>query len=63
MRSGLLYGTDFVVYQMHPGVMHSEYGIMVVPLATPHDPQMGWHDVQITNRLINQVRAEQGCLV
>ena len=54
-RSGLLYGVDYVVYQMHPTAVHSEFGVMLVPLVGPHRPHLGWMDVQITNRLINQV--------
>ncbi|PNH09056.1 tRNA-splicing endonuclease subunit Sen2-1 [Tetrabaena socialis] len=60
-RSGLLYGVDYVVYQLHPVGAHSDFGVMVVPLAPgggpggPHAPPLGWLDLQITNRLINQV--------
>jgi len=54
-RSGLLYGVDYVLYQMHPLAVHSEFGVLIVPLAGPHHPDMRWMDVQITNRLINQV--------
>ncbi|GAX73207.1 hypothetical protein CEUSTIGMA_g660.t1 [Chlamydomonas eustigma] len=54
-RSGLLYGVDYVLYQMHPLAVHSEFGVLIVPLAGPHKPDIRWMDVQITNRLINQV--------
>ncbi|GLI67796.1 hypothetical protein VaNZ11_012083 [Volvox africanus] len=64
-RSGLLYGVDFVVYQLHPMGAHSEFGVLVMPLGSgpgggsgsggPHAPQLSWLDLQITNRLINQV--------
>ncbi|KAG1675023.1 hypothetical protein FOA52_002680 [Chlamydomonas sp. UWO 241] len=54
-RSGLLYGVDYVLYQLHPTAVHSEFGVMVVPGSGPHRPDLGWLDVQITNRLINQV--------
>ena len=46
------------MYQMHPTAVHSEFGVMLVPLDGPHRPDMGWMDVQITNRLINQVWME-----
>ncbi|PNW86818.1 hypothetical protein CHLRE_02g096900v5 [Chlamydomonas reinhardtii] len=64
-RSGLLYGVDYVVYQLHPVGAHSDFGVLVIPLgpggeqegpgAGPHTPPMRWLDLQITNRLINQV--------
>ncbi|GFR50075.1 hypothetical protein Agub_g12219 [Astrephomene gubernaculifera] len=60
-RSGLLYGVDYVVYQLHPAGAHSNYGVMVLPLGRdgrpmgPHAPPLSWLDLQITNRLINQV--------
>mmetsp|Transcript_35354 Transcript_35354/g.78519 ORF Transcript_35354/g.78519 Transcript_35354/m.78519 type:complete len:349 (-) Transcript_35354:60-1106(-) len=54
-RAGLLYGVDFVVYQMHPLAVHSEFGVLLIPLEGPHRPELGWHDLQITNRLITQV--------
>lgn len=54
-RSGLLYGVDYVLYQMHPLAVHSEFGVMLVPLSGPYRPDLNWLDVQITNRLINQV--------
>ncbi|GIL92732.1 hypothetical protein Vretifemale_20236 [Volvox reticuliferus] len=64
-RSGLLYGVDFVVYQLHPMGAHSDFGVLVMPLGSgmggssgsggPHAPQLSWLDLQITNRLINQV--------
>ena len=43
------------MYQMHPLAVHSEFGVMLVPLSGPYRPDLNWLDVQITNRLINQV--------
>eukprot|EP00798_Chlamydomonas_sp_ICE-L_P016382 gene16382-22583_t len=54
-RSGLLYGVDYVVYQLHPAAMHSDYGVMLIPLKGPHNPDMAWRDFQITSRLVSQV--------
>eukprot|EP00983_Pelagomonas_calceolata_P067063 1149339-Pelagomonas_calceolata.AAC.2 len=31
-RSGLLYGTDFTLYQAHPSVAHSTFSVIVMPL-------------------------------
>lgn len=59
-RSGLLYGVDYVVYQLHPAGAHSDFGVLVLPLGQdggggPHTPPARWLDLQITNRLVNQV--------
>ncbi|KXZ43093.1 hypothetical protein GPECTOR_102g46 [Gonium pectorale] len=60
-RSGLLYGVDYVVYQLHPVGAHSDYGVLVLPVGPggapsgPHTPPLSWLDLQITNRLVNQV--------
>ncbi len=60
-RSGLLYGIDLVAYQRHPAAMHAEYGVLVVPVADgPHRPELGWRDLNITNRLVNQARGGAG---
>jgi len=31
-RSGLLYGTDFTLYQAHPSIAHSTFSVVVLPL-------------------------------
>jgi tRNA-splicing endonuclease subunit Sen2 len=36
-RSGLLYGTDFTLYQMHPSVAHSTFSVVVMPLLLNRD--------------------------
>ncbi|KAG2485417.1 hypothetical protein HYH03_015800 [Edaphochlamys debaryana] len=62
-RSGLLYGVDFVTYQLHPVGAHSDYGVLVIPVGPdgrptgPHVPPSAhcWLDLQITNRLVSQV--------
>lgn len=43
-------------HQLHPAAAHSDYGVLLLPMAGPHAPQLGWLDLQITNRLINQVQ-------
>lgn len=55
-RSGLLYGVDYVAYQMHPTCCHSDFGVLLMPLQGGKDlPELNWRDLQITNRLIGQV--------
>lgn len=54
-RTGLQYGADYVLYQRHPALTHSDYTVVVVPLAPGQRPSMGWHDLQVSNRLSTQV--------
>ena len=54
-RTGLQYGADFVLYQRHPALTHSDYTVLIVPLAPGQRPDLGWHDLQISNRLSTQV--------
>ncbi|KAI7836749.1 hypothetical protein COHA_009387 [Chlorella ohadii] len=54
-RTGLQYGADFVLYQRHPALTHSDYAVTVVPLRPGQRAPMGWHDLQISNRLSTQV--------
>lgn len=54
-RTGLQYGADFVLYQRHPALTHSDYTVLIVPLAPGQRPDLGWHDVQVSNRLSTQV--------
>lgn len=54
-RTGLQYGADFVLYQRHPALAHSDYTVLVVPLCSGQRPAPSWHDLQIANRLSAQV--------
>lgn len=46
-RSGLQYGTDLVLYEQHPSLVHSSLCVILVPTAPPpadfgqHSPQAG----------------------
>jgi len=83
-RTGLQYGADFVLYQRHPALAHSDYTVLIIPLPPPsaapastsgdasdsggagsgspagavraeeQRPPLGWHDLQISNRLSAQ---------
>jgi hypothetical protein len=53
-RTGLQYGADFVLYQRHPALSHSDYTVIITPLAPGQRPDIGWHDFQISNRLSTQ---------
>jgi tRNA-splicing endonuclease subunit Sen2 len=54
-RSGLLYGADYVLYQLHPAVVHSDYATILVPLQGRAKLELNWQETQIANRLISQV--------
>jgi len=59
-RTGLQYGVDFVLYQKHPAITHSDYSVSIQTDETPglgslSRPPMSWHDLQVTNRLTAQV--------
>ena len=68
-RSGLQYGTDLVLYEKHPSLVHSTMCVIIVPMAPPtsHDDQtsapaphgadgaLSWHDVEGINRLCIRV--------
>jgi tRNA-intron lyase len=60
-RTGLQYGADFVLYQRHPALAHSDYSVLILPAdeatrrgAVPRPP-LHWHDLQVANRLSTQV--------
>lgn len=53
------------MYQLHPAGAHSDFGVLVLPLGQdggggPHTPPARWLDLQITNRLVNQVGLCEG---
>eukprot|EP00890_Picochlorum_soloecismus_P004111 jgi/Picsp_1/4700/NSC_02069-R1_trna intron endonuclease len=59
-RTGLQYGVDFVLYQKHPAITHSDYSVSIqtdesLGLGSRSRPRMSWHDLQVTNRLTAQV--------
>jgi len=65
-RTGQQYGADYVLYQRHPAIAHSDYSIMIIPLSSssaqqqqlgesPMRPALDWHDVQVLNRMSTQV--------
>ena len=65
-RTGLQYGVDFVLYQRHPALAHSDYSVLILPVegstqrTSPAFPVQSrstlcWHDLQVTNRLTAQV--------
>lgn len=54
-RSGLLYGVDYVLYELHPSLSHSSYGAMLVPQLAERQLTLSWHDIQIANRLLGMV--------
>lgn len=65
-RTGQQYGADYVLYQRHPAIAHSDYSIMIIPLPSsppsqqqseesPMRPSLDWHDVQVLNRMSTQV--------
>jgi tRNA-intron lyase len=60
-RTGLQYGVDFVLYQRHPALAHSDYSVLIQPVknsscsAALTRPPLSWHDLQVTNRLTGQV--------
>ena len=58
-RTGLQYGVDFVLYQKHPALAHSDYSITIqtpgMTSGTIARPPLSWHDLQVTNRLTGQV--------
>ncbi|KAK7243870.1 hypothetical protein RIF29_38683 [Crotalaria pallida] len=58
VKSGALYGVDFVVYRHHPAHVHSEYGALV--LSHEDDEDLNgrlrvWSDVHCTTRLLGGV--------
>jgi tRNA-intron lyase len=60
-RTGLQYGVDFVLYQRHPALAHSDYSVLIQPIINSRSsaaltrPPLSWHDLQVTNRLTGQV--------
>jgi hypothetical protein len=58
-RTGVQYGVDFVIYQRHPALAHSDYSVVVTPVNGGRGdlarPGLSWHDLQVTNRLTTQV--------
>lgn len=62
-RTGLQYGVDFVLYQKHPALAHSDYSVTIqtpdMPVSSQTSslrrPCLSWHDLQVTNRMTGQV--------
>ena len=52
VRSGIIYGADFVVYRRHPSCVHAEYGVSVLSAGT----SLSLNDIQATYRLLHQAR-------
>ena len=52
VRSGIIYGADFVVYRRHPSRVHAEYGVSVLSART----SLSLNDIQATYRLLHQAR-------
>lgn len=61
VRSGCQYGVDFVAYRHHPSLVHSEYGVLVLPEENANGNMNGndrlrvWSDFQCTLRLCGSV--------
>nr|GEY67111.1 tRNA-splicing endonuclease subunit Sen2-1-like isoform X1 [Tanacetum cinerariifolium] len=57
VRSGCQYGVDFVAYRHHPSLVHSEYGVLVIPEGNGNgnDRLRVWSDFQCTLRLCGSV--------
>ncbi|KAK7260668.1 hypothetical protein RIF29_26912 [Crotalaria pallida] len=58
VRSGTLYGVDFVVYRHHPARVHSEYDALVLSHEDDEDLNERlrvWYDVHCTTRLLGGV--------
>ncbi|PWA72953.1 tRNA endonuclease-like domain-containing protein [Artemisia annua] len=61
VRSGCQYGVDFVAYRHHPSLVHSEYGVLVLPEGNAignmngNDRLRVWSDFQCTLRLCGSV--------
>ncbi|GJT79550.1 cytochrome P450 81F3-like protein [Tanacetum coccineum] len=61
VRSGCQYGVDFVAYRHHPSLVHSEYGVLVLPEGNGNGNGNGndrlrvWSDFQCTLRLCGSV--------
>ena len=54
-RSGVLYGTDMVLYRNHPAAVHSEYCVVLLPVSGQKLQLRTWSDLQVCLRLVNQV--------
>eukprot|EP00884_Botryococcus_braunii_P012153 jgi/Botrbrau1/20939/Bobra.0135s0067.2 len=54
VRSGLLYGADFVLYAAHPSSVHADCCVLLMPKGC----SLSWNDLQISNRLCTQVGKE-----
>ena len=55
-RSGLQYGSDYVIYRRHPSLCHSEACVRIVPLREDDPIEMPpWHDLSSAARLCGQV--------
>ena len=50
VRSGLNYGTDYVLYRTSPDEEHAEYAVLVLALGLPEDSQISWRRVLGINR-------------
>jgi tRNA-splicing endonuclease subunit Sen2 len=59
-RTGQQFGADYVLYQRHPAIAHSDYSVIIIPLTSSSDtdlrrPDLDWCDIQILNRMSVQV--------
>lgn len=64
MKSGLQYGADYVLYAAHPAHAHSEFCVLLMRSGGGVDDasEFSWNDLEIANRLINQVTPSCICL-
>ncbi|GMH45056.1 hypothetical protein BSKO_13013 [Bryopsis sp. KO-2023] len=53
LRSGIIYGADFVLYERHPSEIHADYCVVVVPSSQQNEYK--WKDIQAMHRLCNQI--------
>jgi tRNA-intron lyase len=50
VRSGLNYGTDFVLYRNSPDTEHAEYAVVAIDGSAGTDPDMTWRRLLGINR-------------
>lgn len=53
-RSGVQYGSTYVLYRQRPAICHSEFCVVVLDVARQAE-HMPWFALQIANRLASQV--------
>lgn len=58
VRSGVKFGTDFILYKRGPPFQHAEFAIMVVPMAhgAETEPQKAWWWLTSVNRVVSGVK-------